>query len=215
MFMKGLLIKDFNLLKKRGIFLLVVIVVYTIFQLGALNGGAAVGFATLMIAVFSLTTITYDEYENGMPFIFTLPIRRIDYVREKYVFGFIMATVTWIIMGTAYAIFDTFIWTDESGNFLEKLSFCVVYLIAVYFMISLQIALKLKFAERSGIVMMVAAAIIAVFCSIIYIEFESGVSFMELGMSWGTVAVVGVVVMFALMYVFYRWSVRIVEKREF
>ena len=213
--MKGLLIKDFNLLKTRGIFFLIFIVGYAVFQIGTFNGEWAVGFSTLMIAVFSLTTITYDEYENGMPFLFTLPIQRIDYVREKYVFGFLITTVTWVIMGMACFFFDTLIWSNDSGNFLDKLAFCVAYLIGVYFIISLQIALHLKFAERSGVVMMIVGAFIGVFCSIAYIEFEYGVSFMELNLSWSTVAVVGLIVMIALMFVFYRWSVRIMEKREF
>lgn len=213
--MKGLLIKDFKLLKNRGIFFLIFIVGYTVFQIGTFNGAWAVGFATLMIAIFSLTTITYDEYENGMPFLFTLPIRRIDYVREKYAFGFLITTVTWIIMGTVYFLFDTLMWSNGSGNFGDELSFCVTYLIGIYFIISLQIALKLKFAERSGIIMMIVAVIISVFFSIAYIEFETGVSFMELNLSWNTVAAVGVIVLFALMFVFYRWSVRIMEKREF
>ena len=213
--MKGLLIKDFKLLKSRGIFLLVVIAIYTAFQLGAFNNEMAVGFATLMIAMFSFTTITYDEYENGMPFLFTLPIRRIDYVREKYLFGFVVATVTWVIMGTACFLFDTSIWSDGGGNFLDKFAFCVAYLIVVYFIISLQIALHLKFAERSGIISLVIAGIISVFFLIAYASSECRAIFMELDLNWTAVAVVGVIVLFALMFGFYRWSVRIMEKREF
>ncbi|MDE7206826.1 MAG: ABC-2 transporter permease [Lachnospiraceae bacterium] len=213
--MKGLLIKDFNLLKKRGIFFLVFIVGYTVYQLGTFNSEAAVGFATLMIAVFSLTTITYDEYENGMPFLFTLPFRRVDYVREKYVFGFLSATITWIIMGAACFLFDILIWKEDSGEFLRKLVFCVSYLIVVYFIVSLQIALKLKFAERSGTVMMIFAAIIGVFGSIAYIQLEYGERFVILSLNWNIVVPVAVAVLFALMFGLYRWSVGIMEKREF
>lgn len=213
--MKGLLIKDFKLLKSRGIFFLICIVVYTIFQLGAFDGAWAVGFATVLIGVFSLTTISYDEYENGMPFLFTLPIRRIDYVREKYVFGFLVTTVTWVIMCTACFLFDTLMWTDDSEIFLVKLAFNVAYLIGVYFIISLQIALHLKFVERSGIVMMAIAGGIGVFALIVYAKVEGGVSFTQLDLNWTAIIAVGVIVLFALMFGFYRWSVRIMEKREF
>ncbi|MBD5452064.1 MAG: ABC-2 transporter permease [Lachnospiraceae bacterium] len=213
--MKGLLVKDFNLLKSRGIFFLVFIVGYTIFQIGTFDGAWAVGFATLMIGVFSLTTITYDEYENGMPFLFTLPIRRIDYVREKYVFGFLVTTVTWVIVGAACFLFDTLIWPNESGNFLDKLSFYVAYLIGIYFIISLQIALHLKFVERSSVVMMALAGCIGVFALIVYAKAEGGASFTQLDLNWTAIIAVGAIVLFALMFVFYRWSVRIMEKREF
>ena len=213
--MKGLLIKDFNLLKTRGIFFLIFIVVYTIFQLGAFDGAWAVEFATVLIGVFSLTTISYDEYENGMPFLFTLPIRRIDYVREKYVFGFLVTTVTWVIMCTACFLFDTLMWSDDSGIFLDQLAFYVAYLIGVYFIISLQIALHLKFVERSGIVMMAIAGCIGVFALIVYAKAEGGASFMQLDLNWTAVIAVGAIVLFALMFVFYQWSIRIMEKREF
>lgn len=211
--MKGLLIKDFNLLKNRGVFLLVVVAAYAVFQLSTLNSETAVGFSTLMIAVFSLTTIVYDEYENGMPFLFTLPIRRIDYVREKYVFSFLITTGAWLIMGTVCFLFDAFISAGGNRNFLDQLVFCVAYLIAVYFMISLQIALKLKFAERSSVVLIGVAAAIGVFVSLVYVEF--GESLSQYDLNWTVIAVIAVVVLFALMFGFYRWSVRIMEKREF
>jgi hypothetical protein len=214
-FMKGLLIKDFNLLKKRGIFFLVFIAGYAVYQLGTFNSEAAVGFATLMIGVFSLTTINYDEYENGMLFLFTLPFRRIDYVREKYIFGFLSATITWIIMGAACFLFDILIWKEDSGDSWRKLVFCVSYLIVVYFIVSLQIALKLKFAERSGTVMMIFAAIIGAFGSIAYMQLEFGERFVILSLNWNIVVPVAALVLFALMFGLYRWSVRIMEKREF
>ena len=213
--MKGLLIKDFNLLKKRGIFFLVFIAGYAVYQLGTFNSEAAVGFATLMIGVFSLTTINYDEYENGMLFLFTLPFRRIDYVREKYIFGFLCATITWIIMGAACFLFDILIWKEDSGDSWRKLVFCVSYLIVVYFIVSLQIALKLKFAERSGTVMMIFAAIIGAFGSIAYMQLEFGERFVILSLNWNIVVPVAALVLFALMFGLYRWSVRIMEKREF
>ena len=213
--MKGLLIKDFNLLKKRGIFFLVFIAGYAVYQLGTFNSEAAVGFATLMIGVFSLTTINYDEYENGMLFLFTLPFRRIDYVREKYIFGFLSATITWIIMGAACFLFDILIWKEDSGDSWRKLVFCVSYLIVVYFIVSLQIALKLKFAERSGTVMMIFAAIIGAFGSIAYMQLEFGERFVILSLNWNIVVPVAALVLFALMFGLYRWSVRMMEKREF
>lgn len=212
--MKGLFIKDLKLLKKRGIFILVLIAGYMVFYLGTVSMELAVGFATLMISVFSLTTFTYDEYENGMPFLFTLPIRRIDYVREKYILGFLMATVTWIIAGTECFLFDSFIWTDHARDFWDKLAVCAVYLVAVYFIIALYIALKLRFVERSLIVITIVSTIIFVFWTVVFIEFEYGVSFLELGFNWNFVGIAAVIVLFTLTVILYWWSVRIMEMRE-
>ena len=81
--MKGLLIKDFRLLKGQVYFLLIVTGCVIVFMI---NGSEAFGVAYVcsMVALLSLTTVSYDEYENGSAFLFTLPITKKDYVKEKY-----------------------------------------------------------------------------------------------------------------------------------
>ncbi len=118
-------------------------------------------------------------------------------------------------MGAACFLFDILIWKEDSGDSWRKLVFCVSYLIVVYFIVSLQIALKLKFAERSGTVMMIFAAIIGAFGSIAYMQLEFGERFVILSLNWNIVVPVAALVLFALMFGLYRWSVRIMEKREF
>ena len=80
--MKGLLIKDFRLLKGQVYFLLIVTVCVIVFMI---NGSEAFGVAYVcsMVALLSLTTVSYDEYENGCAFLFTLPITKKDYVKEN------------------------------------------------------------------------------------------------------------------------------------
>ena len=68
--MKGLLIKDFRLLKGQVYFLLIVTGCVIVFMI---NGSEAFGVAYVcsMVALLSLTTVSYDEYENGSAFLFT------------------------------------------------------------------------------------------------------------------------------------------------
>lgn len=89
--MKGLLIKDFRLLKGQVYFLLIVTGCVIVFMI---NGSEAFGVAYVcsMVALLSLTTVSYDEYENGCAFLFTLPITKKDYVKEKYLFDGIFAS---------------------------------------------------------------------------------------------------------------------------
>ena len=70
--MKGLLIKDFRLLKGQVHFLLIVTVCVIVFMI---NGNEAFGVAYVcsMVALLSLTTVSYDEYE--MVLHFYLPYR--------------------------------------------------------------------------------------------------------------------------------------------
>lgn len=85
--MKGLLIKDFKLLKGQKQFLAAVLVVTIVFMTTNTSLSFIISYITVMMGMITLTTISYDEYENGMGYLFTLPVSRKGYVREKYLFG--------------------------------------------------------------------------------------------------------------------------------
>lgn len=212
--MKGLLIKDFKLIMTRGIFILFVIVCYIFFQFGAGNSQTSVGLVTLMLSLFSITSITYDEYENGMPFLFTLPITRKQYVQEKYAFGFLLTTVTWVVMNVICFVFDSLVWAGAAENLWDNIIFNVTYLLVVYFMMALEIALKLKFKENTGLAMMVIMAIMGAIALALYTGFEVSANLKAILLSVKTLIVIAIVFV-GLIYAFYRWAVRIMEKREF
>ena len=43
--------------------------------------------STIVTAIFAITTISYDEFDNGLAFLMTLPVTRKQYVAEKYLLG--------------------------------------------------------------------------------------------------------------------------------
>ena len=47
------------------------------------------------MAVYSGNTISYDENEHGYTYLFSLPVNKKIYVREKYMFSFIMTVFGW------------------------------------------------------------------------------------------------------------------------
>lgn len=212
--MKGLLIKDIKLIKTRGIFILFVVAAYAVLQLGAGNIEMSVGLTTLILSIFSITSITYDEYDNGMPFLFTLPITRREYVREKYVFGFALATITWVVMSIICFSFEYFVWTESVNALPEKLAFTVAYLLVVYFMVAFEIAMKLKFAERSGLAAMIIMAVMGALIVLVYSTFDLGTKLVDAKFLEVKLFIGMAVVFAAMIYGFYRWSVRIMEMRE-
>ncbi len=212
--MKGLLIKDIKLIKTRGIFILFVVAAYAVLQLGAGNSEMSVGLTTLILSIFSITSITYDEYDNGMPFLFTLPITRREYVREKYVFGFALATITWVVMSIICFSFEYFVWTESVNALPEKLAFTVAYLLVVYFMVAFEIAMKLKFAERSGLAAMIVMAVMGALIVLVYSTFDLGAKLIDTKFLEVKLFIGMAVVFAAMIYGFYRWSVRIMEMRE-
>ena len=52
---------------------------------------------SVLAAVMALNTIASDDMDNGMPYIFTFPISRKEYVKEKYLLGAGMVTVLWAV----------------------------------------------------------------------------------------------------------------------
>ena len=90
--MKGLLVKDFKLIKLQKNFFIVIIAIAI--GLAVINDSPTfmLGFLTFVVSMFTLSTITYDEFDNGNAFLFTLPISRKSYVVEKYGFSFLVGT---------------------------------------------------------------------------------------------------------------------------
>ncbi len=203
--MKGLLIKDFKLMEARGLLLIFIVAAYTVLQLYLGKSEMGVAFTTLMFAGFSISTITYDEYDNGMPFLLMLPITRREYVREKFAFGFLLTTVTWLLVNViCFAL--------EPNSFWEKISVHALYLLSVYLFVAFEIALKLKFQERSGIVQSAIVLIIGALLTFVYVTDRNTELHLEL-LGWN-VFLTTVVILMVMIYGFYRWSVRIMEERE-
>ena len=62
--------------------------------------GFVIMYANIIFMMFGLSTISYDAFDNGEAFLFTLPITKKLYVQEKYVFslgallsGFILSLI--------------------------------------------------------------------------------------------------------------------------
>ncbi len=91
--MKGLLIKDLKLLKSQRSFLVIVAALCLLFLFRGYSPVYVMSYASAMITILTTTTVSYDEMDNGMNFIFTFPVSRRHYVLEKYVFGMLMMTV--------------------------------------------------------------------------------------------------------------------------
>lgn len=95
--MKCLLIKDFKLMLMQKNFFIIIIVVACLISISSQDPTFMIGFITLILSLFTVSTISYDEFDNGYPFLLTLPFSRKTYVLEKYVYGLILGTGAWIV----------------------------------------------------------------------------------------------------------------------
>ena len=81
--MKGLLIKDYKLLmlQKKTFLLMLLIAICMNFAMQD-NPGFIIGYLTFFAALMANTTLSYDEYGNGIIFLLTLPVTRKTYVKQ-------------------------------------------------------------------------------------------------------------------------------------
>lgn len=114
--MKGLLIKDFKLLKGQKNFFMAITAISIIMIIVSPGTSFPIGFLGFVGALFSLSSISYDEFDNGNAFLFSLPITRKDYVLEKYIFGLILGIMS-LLLGTVISLVA--IGITKTGSFNE------------------------------------------------------------------------------------------------
>ena len=148
--MKGLLIKDYKLMLGQKSFLGMAALMAVLYLIIYKDPIVAVVFITVMCTMFTVSTLSYDEYENGMAYLFTLPISRNIYVLEKYAFALVNCIVTGVIMyAMAYGSIKVRGLAISQSDMYSGLAACFVSII----MISYMIPLYIKFGiEKSRIV---------------------------------------------------------------
>lgn len=102
--MKGLLIKDIRLLLNQKKFFTLVFVIGLIFFLNNDTPEGAMGYITIISSMLVITTMSYDEFDNGLSFLMTLPITKASYVWSKYILGVGLCSVMSFLV-TLVAIF--------------------------------------------------------------------------------------------------------------
>ncbi|WP_196029951.1 ABC-2 transporter permease [Longicatena caecimuris] len=145
--MKGLLIKDFKLMKGQKNFFMVIIVISIIMIIASPESSFPIGFLGFIGTLFSISSISYDEFDNGNAFLFSLPITRKDYVFEKYVFGFITG-VTSLLLGTVMSLIS--IGITKTGSFNEIFITASSLFPIILLILSIMLPFILKFGGEKG-----------------------------------------------------------------
>ena len=87
--MKGLQIKDFKLIKTQKLFIVIITAICGyLLAIGKME--FAMIYSAIIFSMLVVSTVNYDDQDNGMGYLFTLPVSRKGYVLEKYVFGILL-----------------------------------------------------------------------------------------------------------------------------
>ena len=101
--MKGLLIKDFCLLRNQKR-LLPIFALLAVWFTVLHTDGFAFPFLGMMSTILTASTISYDELDRCQTALFTLPFERRTYVAEKYVLGAILLVAAMVLGGLCTAV---------------------------------------------------------------------------------------------------------------
>lgn len=216
--MKGLLIKDFRLMLAQKRFFLMVAGLAVAMAVMNNDVSFLMGFVTLIVGQFAVSTVSYDEFDNGYAFLFTLPVSRRMYAAEKYILGLLL---TWGagIFATGAALAVTAV---QGGPLLEVLAAGAAMLPVALLMQAFTIPFQLKYGgEKGRLALMAVAGVIFVVIaggSMLAEKLNLDLSALLGGLSNADagLALLGMLVLaIAGMAVSLRISMGIMEKKEF
>lgn len=216
--MKGLLIKDFRLMKnmKNSIVLILLIAVGMTYSA---DTTFIITYLSIIGATFTSSTISYDEFDNGYSFLFSLPVTRRGYAAEKYLFGLCMSGGMWLV-GSVVATVSNMARNTMPPH--ETIAIALTMLPVMMVILAVLIPFHLKFGGEKGRIVMVAVmglvflvvvagAKVAKSLRINLDAIGAGLPAMSMGASIAVAIAVGV----ALLILSCQISMRIMEKQEF
>src|SRR5699024_5017344 len=178
-----------------------------------------IGFLTMICSMFALSTISYDEFDNGNAFLFSLPITRKGYVIEKYIFGIMLGVIS-LILSTIIACILTLFLNGAITNDLFLVA--LIYIPIVLVLQSLMLPLQIKFgSEKSRVAMFIVFAIIFIIgygfnelIRILNIDFTPFINTL-LTMNVSMILVIVMILSLIIMFISCKISMKIIKNKEF
>ena len=162
--MRGLLEKDFRLMTGRKQTLLLFAAIAIVMGIST-DGSFIVGYLTFLCSLLSISSIAYDEADNGYAFLMTLPITPKLYVREKYFFCAFTCFCAWIVSVILMFILN-FI-KKVPSDLTEDILMCLLIFPLFILFIDFMIPVQLKFGVERGRI--IFACFGGIICAAIFI----------------------------------------------
>ena len=96
--MRGLIYKDIRLLMSQKSFFGILFAVAAFISIIGDNASFSISYGTFMGMTAAISTLNFDEYDNGMAFLMTLPTGKRSYVSSKYIFCYGAALLSSVIV---------------------------------------------------------------------------------------------------------------------
>ena len=218
--MKGLFIKDLKLLGNQKKLLFIAVVLFFFFMLTMDDPLFVVNYLSFFGTIIALGTLSYDELNNGMTFMFTLPVSKRQYVLEKYLFCFLTGISVWVVtvaISSGYLMYKGML--ESFGDYLlQSLTGPVLVAFITSLMLPLQIKLGQEKARTGIFVIAGVAALIFVALKLFIAPTDEEMNAMLSGLSdvnFSTVMIGAVAVALILLVFSYLLSVAFIKRKEY
>lgn len=218
--MKGLLIKDYKLILNQKNFFCLMIALSVGMLLFSDDVIFPLGFLIFVISLFTISTISYDDYNNGYAFLFTLPITRKKYVEEKYCFGLLLGSFSWILT----TILGSMIILNRGVFPIQEFFLCSLFILATMIIfLSITLPFQLKFGGEKGRIALIGVLGAISIIGIVINQILISIFHIDLGILLNTLPAINISILtFSLalialicLWISYKISVLIMEHKEF
>lgn len=216
--MKGLLIKDMRILMRQKMTFLIIVLIGIFMSMNGGDASFSLGYMLVVSAMLVITTISYDYFENGMSFLFTLPVSRKSYVLEKYVLALLVELV---MAGFSILIQVGSILLGNPADWMVLLITGVGCFVAAIFLLAIYIPIYIKCGpEKSRIAIFIVVGIVAV-VSYLVAKVKAVQNLLEQlietlsKLSVTQITAIGVAIFVLVLLASVGISIRIMEKKEF
>ena len=165
--MKGLFVKDLKLMMLQKNFLLLILAIVIGMMIFTDDVIFPLGFLSFIVSLFTVSTISYDDFDNGNAFLFTLPITRNHYVSEKYFLGLLLGCMAWVL-ATVLGIITTVLKDTLPITDLVQSSLMILPIMIV--VQAIMLPFQLKFGGDKGRIAMIGAFGVLAVISIVIVK---------------------------------------------
>lgn len=221
--MRGLIYKDICLLSKQK--KLAIIYVFVAVMLSfSMDATFIVSYFSMIGALLVLTTLSYDAFDNGYPFLMSLPVDAKTYIMAKYTFSFLGLAVFWIVAMGIELI--TLVARGISFDLWDMISMNLALFPAFLLIIALMIPVTLKFGTEKCRVILVVIAGVVVLIALLgkkiteYLAKNSqidleGILLKLESLSKGAIIISALIVSILLLLLSMLISTKIMQKKEY
>lgn len=217
--MVGLLIKDMRLFLGQKNIYVAVLVFSAIMALTGQDIFFVISYCTMLCTFFTISTVSYDEFNHGYAFLFTMPITRKGYALEKYLFGALMGGGVWLVTMILGGIYSSM--TDSEFVTSEWFVGAIWILLVMAIMLCVMLPLQIKFGADKSRVALFGLVIIIVAGSSFFMKIVQNTDLPKPDITWMTeismgiwlltgAAVTAIAVVISILI-----SIKILENKQF